>query len=298
MHRIKGLSGRYAFVAPLLALIALFYFIPAIVTIPISLTDMDRSMEWHFVGFKHFWKMLNLDDPILPKVISNTAIFLILALALTIGLSLLIALITTNINEKLGIAFRVIWLLPKATPPVVWGFLWIWSFDPTQYGLLNLVLKYVGLQPRSWLSQHPLLIVILANALLGVPYVMTILSAALKAMPQTLVEAAKIDGASEWQVVRYIKIPLLKWPLTFLTVWYTLAFLTSFQYTLLITDGGPFYASETLPLYIYHRAFKFMDFGYGARLAVLLVIFSVLVAVIYWRVFGFKRMMEPSEVEL
>ena len=290
-QRTRGRQFHWLFVLPLLALVVGFYLLPAIITVPVAFTDMDRSLRWNWVGWKNFARIAGLRDFLLPAILRNTVIYVVGGLGIAMLLSLAIAFLSTSVKPKAGAFFRALWFLPRATPTVVWGYLWISTFEPTRYGLLNSLMRTFGLPARRWLSDYPLLIVILAGAFLTVPYCMTILAAALSAIPKEYEEAARIDGATEPQIALFVKMPLLKWPLAFLTIWYTLAFLTEFEYILIITAGGPFYASTTLSLYIYEKAFKYFSIGQGAALAFVLILLCMVFIGLYWKLFGLQRSM-------
>lgn len=278
----------FLFLLPLFVLVLLFYIVPVFSTVYISLTDMGRSLRGDFVGLKNFSRMFSMEDPVIGRVLLNTPIYLLGTLAITMAGGLLLAVSTNSIGGRAGGLFRLIWFLPRATPPVVWAFLWIWAFDPTRYGLLNLVLRACGLAERSWISQQPMLIVVLANGVLGIPYTMTILSAALGNIPPEILEAARIDGAPGWQVTLKIQVPLIWWPLSFLTIWHALSLLTTFQYILMITGGGPFYASTPLALYTYSKAFRNLELGYGSALSLVLILASGLVILAFRNLLGLR----------
>ena len=279
----------YLFLLPLLLLVLLFYVIPALSTVYISATDMGRSLQGDFVGLKNFSRMFSMEDPVIGRVLLNTLLYLAGALAITIVGGLLLAIATTSLGKSAGGFFRIIWFLPRATPPVVWAFLWIWAFDPTKFGLLNMILRHIGLPEKSWMSLYPMFIVIMANGILGIPYTMTILSAALGNIPAEILEAARIDGASGWQTAMKVQVPLIWWPLSFLTIWHTLSFLTTFQYILMITGGGPFYASTPLALYTYNKAFQNMELGYGSVLALVLILLSGIIILAFRGLLGLKE---------
>lgn len=279
----------YFFILPLIILILLFYIIPAVSTFYISVTNMGRSLRGDFVGLKNFTRMFSLEDPVIGRVLLNTLLYLVGALAVTMVGGLLLANATASLGGTTGGFFRLIWFLPRATPPVVWAFLWIWAFNPTKFGLLNMIFNIIGLPGRGWISSYPMLIVILANGVLGIPYTMTILSAALGNIPSEIIEASRIDGASGWQMIIKIKIPIIWWPLSFLTIWHTLSFLTTFQYILMITGGGPFYASTPLALYTYNKAFQNMELGYGSALALVLILLSMAIILGFRQILGLKR---------
>lgn len=278
----------YLFILPLLTLALLFYAIPAVSTVFIAVTDMGRSLRGDFVGIRNFTRMFSMEDPVVGRVLLNTLVYLAGALAVTMVGGLLLSNATVSLGRRAGAFFRILWFLPRATPPVVWAFLWIWAFDPTRFGLLNLILQSAGLPTRSWLSEFPMTVVILANGVLGIPYTMTILAAALGNIPAEVLEAARIDGAREWQTTLYVKIPLIWWPLSFLTIWHTLSYLTTFQYILMITGGGPFYASTPLALYTYSKAFSGMELGYGSALALVLIVLSLVIILAFRQLLGLK----------
>jgi inositol-phosphate transport system permease protein len=279
----------YFFILPLLVLVLLFYIIPALSTFYISVTDMGRSLKGDFVRLKNFTRMFSLEDPVIGRVLLNTLVYLAGAMVITILGGLLLANATISLGQKTGGFFRLIWFLPRATPPVVWAFLWIWAFDPTNFGLLNMIFDRLGFPGRSWISLYPMFIVILANGVLGIPYTMTILAAALGNIPSEIVESSRIDGASGWQIVLKIKVPLIWWPLSFLIIWHSLSFLTTFQYVLMITGGGPFYASTPLALYTYNKAFQNMELGYGSALALVLIFLSMAIILGFRQILGLKK---------
>lgn len=286
------------FLGPTLVLVFVFYLLPVGVTTLLSLTDMDETFDWHFIGLTNFQKIIWGGDPRIPRIIVNTAIYVIFALILTVGLGLAIALITTHIREGAGIFFRAVWLLPNLTPPVVYILLWKWVFDPTHYGFLNSLLKAFDMPSRPWLIRYALPIVIPVNAFIGLSFCMIVFTSAIKSIPTDLINAAKVDGATTWQLWRHVIIPLLKWPIMFMTAWHLIAHLNSYVYTLLLTGGGPYYGSEVWALYALHKSFNYHEFGYGAAIAMLLVSASVILTLSIWKLFGFTRLMEPSRIEV
>jgi len=286
------------FLGPTLVLVFLFYFLPVLFTAGLSVTDMDETFDWHFIGLANFTKIIWGGDPRISRIITNTAVYVIFALILTVGLGLAIALITTHMREGVGIFFRAVWLLPNLTPPVVYILLWKWFFDPSRYGFLNSVLRAFGVPPKPWLTHYALPIVIPVNAFIGLSFCMITFTSAIKSIPTDIIYAAKVDGATTWQIIRYMIIPLLRWPIMFMTAWHLIAHLNSYVYILLLTDGGPYYRSEVWALYALHKSFDYYEFGYGASIAMLLVAVSVVLTLGIWKLFGFRRMMEPSRIEV
>ena len=285
------------FLSPMLILVFIFFFVPVVLTIVLSFTDMDYRFQWNFVGLQNFFDIAT--DFVIPKVLVNTLIYTFSTLALfNVGAALLISLLTTSMSERWGGFFRTLWMLPRLTPSVVYGLLWLWIFDPTEYGLMNYFRSMMGLEPQNWLYQAPMLMVIVANGFIGASMGMLIFTAAIKAIPTDYYRAALIDGASWWMITRRITLPLIKWQVLFVTAYQTLSLFTSFEYILIITDGGPVYRTEVWALYTYHMAFSNYRFGYGATLSVILVGIGVVFALLYLKLFRFETLMQRPKVEV
>ncbi|MEM2178791.1 MAG: sugar ABC transporter permease [Candidatus Methanomethylicaceae archaeon] len=218
-------------------------------------------------------------------------------------MALIISLLTTHMEERIGSAFRAIWLLPRISPSTVYALLWIWSARPEPNSLFNWALGYFGLKPINWLHIYPWFIIIIVNGFVGTSFGMIIFTAALKSIPEDYLRAGKIDGASTFQMIRYIELPLIKWPLMFVFAYQTLSLLTSYEYILLVTDGGPgYFTTEVWALYSYHQAFKqyggIVYFGYGAALISILAILGLITSIIYWKVFRMKMMIMEPKIEV
>jgi len=141
----KGNTKIFLLLAPGLILIVLFFIIPALVTTIMSFTGMDFRLKWNFIGIANFYNIIK--DYLVPRIISNTAIYLIGTLAVfNVGLSLILAIFTTSIVKKAGMFYKAIFLLPRFTPPVVYASIWMLILSPTKNGLFNgiyLFLEYI-----------------------------------------------------------------------------------------------------------------------------------------------------------
>jgi len=259
---------------------------------------MDQLFSWRFVGLTNFLKLFTLKDPLIPRIIKNTIIYIISALPLTIIGALFISLLTMRINRTASLIFRAIFFFPRLVPPVVWGFLWMWSFEGTRYGVFNSILEGFGVSPIHWFIESPMLIVICANAFLGISLATLIFTSAISSIPKDYTWAAEIDGASFWQTSRFIIIPLLKWPIMTMTAWHLMSFINSYVYIFLITGGGPYHATEVWALYGYNSAFKNYQYGYGSSVMVILVIINLILLVVLLKIFGMRRMIERSRIEV
>jgi len=287
------------FVGPFLILIILFYLIPVILTVIMSFTGMDFTLEWKFKGLANYIKLLGDKNARLVAV--NTIKYLIITLIINVGFGFFLAVTTAYFikHENTRLLFQTIWMLPRMTPAVIYALLWLWFLDPTEYGMLNTFLgKLFKLPPRDWILSGPMSVVIIANGLIGASLGMVVFSAAIKSIPETFFHAASVDGATDWDIIRYVIIPFLRWPIMFMTIWQTLSLLTSYEYILLITDGGPLNKSEVWALYSYHKAFDSYEFGYGAAISVVLVIIAVVIALIMLKLFGYDAMMNRSKTNI
>ncbi|HIC96472.1 TPA: sugar ABC transporter permease [Candidatus Bipolaricaulota bacterium] len=281
------------FLIPFFALVVSFFFIPVLLNIFLAFTDMDYKLQWELVGLRSYFKLFK--DPLIPKIMKNTAIYVSCTLAINVLFGFLLALLTTYYvkSETTGLIFRAFWMLPRMTPPVVYVLLWLWLFDPTDYGLLNMILKELfGMPPQNWLLNYPMAAVILINGMIGASFGMIIFSAAIKSIPPDYIMAAQVDGASNFGIVFKIILPLLKWPIMFVTAWQIISLLESYEYILLTTGGGPFHKTEVWSLFAYNKAFTAQQYGYGAAIAMIQVVISAIAALTVLKIFGFRRLME------
>ncbi|KPV64346.1 MAG: Trehalose/maltose transport system permease protein MalF [Candidatus Bathyarchaeota archaeon BA1] len=291
------LSSLHFFLGPCTFFVFLFCFVPIVLNALISFTSMGRTLEWEFIGIENFVRMFGGGDPLVPRIVINTIIYVAGGLPVTIGFGLLISLLSMRMMKTAGLFFRTVFFIPRVVPPVVWGFLWAWSFEGTRYGVFNQILEGFGASPVSWLTQYPMLIVILSNGFLGVSLAMLVFTSAIAGIPIDYTRAAEVDGASYWQMCRYIIIPLLKWPIAIMTIWHLMSFINSYVYIFLITGGGPYYATSVWSLYGYTSAFKEYLYGYGSSLMMVLVVVNAILFFIVWRAFGGKRLVAPTRVE-
>lgn len=282
---------------PFLILVIIFYFIPVILIAILAFTDMDSSMRWEFIGFNNFQKLFS--DPNIGLILKNTMTYVLFTLVINVFFGFILALLTTYFirRERTSLFFRTVWMLPRITPPVVYALLWIWFFDPSEYGLLNSIRSLFGLPPVSYLTTQPMLIIILANGLIGASFGMIIFSSAIKSIPKDLFYAADVDGAGHLSVIKDIILPNIRWPFMFVTIWQLLSLLTSYEYILLITDGGPVNATEVLALYSYHKAFQNFEYGYGSAISLIIVLVAFFISLLLWRIFGMGKMIRSTRIE-
>ena len=302
----RGTLGAWGFMAPTAFLVVVFFFVPAILLFILSLTDLSSSNfsePWHFIGLENYRRMFS--DRFFPKILGNTIRYVTLTLIFfNVGMALVLALLTSHIRRRAGFFFRMVWLLPRITPSVVYIVMWRRMVQQPPYGIINQVLGWLGVEYQPyWLNEQPWLFVILVNGFVGASFGMLIFSSAIESIPRDLFVAARVDGASTWQIIRDITLPLIKWPLLFVTSYQTLSLLVSFEYILLLTNGGPgLFTTEVWALTSYKRAlftyFGTNQWGYGAAWGLVLVVIAIIASVVYLRVFRFDELVQEPKIDV
>jgi inositol-phosphate transport system permease protein len=296
---VRRYAAPLVFVLPATVLIVLFFVAPAVMTLYLSLTDLStitfRQPRW--VGLGNYHSLLQ--DPFISKILLNTARYVGLTLLFNVGMGLLLAVLSSSVGDRYGNQIRAVWLLPRILPPVVYVLIWQGLTREAPYGLIS---DLFGVS-RNWITAHPWNVIILANGLVGASFGMLIFTSAIRAIPQDLFYAAAVDGATATQTVRRVVLPLLRWPILFVTAYQTLSLLTSFEYILLLTSGGPgFYTTTVWSLHAYQLAlsnyFGNVQFGLGAAMAAMLVVIGVVVSLCYLRIFNFKALVAEPKVEV
>ena len=212
-----------------------------------------------------------LQDRLFLQAMAQTLLYTVVALAIEFALGFALALLVDSLGR--GRAFvRAGLLAPMLLPPVVVAVIWRLIYNP-QFGVLNGTLRNLGIHTSAltWASgeRGALASVILVDVWEWTPFLFLLLSAGLQALPQEPLEAARMDGASPWQVFRDIVLPLLKPVMTLSILLRTMDLLRIFDQIFILTQGGPGFATETVSLYIYRTAFRFFNFGYASAMSFL-----------------------------
>jgi inositol-phosphate transport system permease protein len=263
-----------------------------------TLTDVAYT-GWHFTtqNFELLWQL-----PATMRYAINSVIYVCLTLTFNIGFGLFLALSTFYLPTKLAQTFRTIWFLPRILPPVLYVLMWQWmTWDQ---GFLSSLLVPFGVDRIDWMRHsagHAWTVLVLINGCVGASLGMILFSSSLRAIPQTQFYAAQVDGAGRWQQIRYVILPQMRWPILFITSYQTLSLLTSFEYILLSTDGGPGRQTEVWALAAYHTALSNyggnLEYGLGAAYALALVIIGIILSAIYMRFFNFRDLVAKPRIE-
>ena len=271
----------YLFVAPLIFGLIVFTYGPVLAAFGLSFTKGDYISTPQWIGLDNYTRLLNED--LFWKSLVNTLYYVVGVVPASLFLSLLLAM---AMNQKLrGIVFfRTVFFLPTITSTVAISLMWLWIYNP-EFGVLNFLLKQIGLRGPAWLSSPTWAMpaVIIMSIWRGLGYNMLIYLAGLQGIPDVFYEAAEIDGAGRFAKFRHITIPLLS-PTTFLLL--ILGMIGAFQvfeYTYVMTGGGPIYSTLTLVLHIYNNAFRNFEMGYASALAYVLFFILLLLTLIQFR---------------
>jgi multiple sugar transport system permease protein len=268
--------GTYIFLVPA-ALGVLFVLVyPVFRTLWLSLTDTEGAGEGKFVGIANYQTLVN--DPILLRTMSNVAIWTIGTMALPVLLGLIIAYVALGL--KGSAIYRMIFLMPYVLSGVAVASIWFHIFQTK--GLINQFLGGIGLEKyqQSWLLNYPqnTISMIIAATWAGTGLIVVLFTVGLQNVPLQTVEAATLDGANSWQMFRSIIWPQLK-QIRAVVIGTALAnSLRTFDIVWVMTGGGPSRSSETLGVTMYRESFLLNRYGYGASIAVLLMVLVIVVS--------------------
>ncbi|MBS4200468.1 sugar ABC transporter permease [Bacillus sp. FJAT-49732] len=239
-----------------------------------SFTDYDIIQKPTWVGFKNFTELMH--DELFWKSLYNTFYYTLFSCPLGVVVGVGIALLL-NLKVKGMAIYRTIFYLPSIVPFVASSILWLWLLDP-QFGVINALLENLGIPGPGWLVDpqwsKPALILM---GLWGVGGPMIIYLAALQDIPNDLYESADIDGATWWQKILFITIPMLTPVILFNLI---MGLIGSFQYftqAYIMTRGGPNDSTLFYALYLYNNAFSYFHMGYASAMA--WILFAIVMSV-------------------
>lgn len=271
----------YLFVAPLILGLIIFTYGPVLAAFGLSFTKGDYISTPKWIGLDNYRAIM--DDKLFWTGMRNTLYYVAGVVPAGMILSLLLAL---AMNQKLrGIVFfRSIFFLPTISSSVAISLMWLWIYNP-EFGVLNYLLSQIGIKGPAWLSSSDWAMpaVMIMAVWRGLGYNMLIYLAGLQGIPEVYYEAAAIDGAGAWAKFWNITVPLLS-PTTFMLLILSLigAFQV-FEYTYVMTQGGPVYATLTLVLHVYNNAFRNFLMGYASALAYVLFFILLGLTIIQFR---------------
>ncbi|WP_157157172.1 MULTISPECIES: sugar ABC transporter permease [unclassified Diaminobutyricimonas] len=281
----RNLGAALVFLSPWLAGFLIFTAWPIIYSGYLSLTDYDVINDPNFVGFENYVTLF--EDPKIALALTNTILFTAVQVPLYVIVSLALAVLLNQAGRSSGF-YRTVFFLPKMTPPVAVGVLFILLFNG-QNGLINMVLGWFGIDGPSWTTDpawvKPGLIIM---SLWTVGASVIILLAALRGVPAELYESARIDGANFWQQTVRITVPMISPTIFFIVVVNTIAGLQTFDeaYTAFFGSGNTTYSNDAAlfyVIYLFQQAFQFLHMGYASAMAwVLFLVIMAITAIQMW----------------
>ncbi|MGE5584377.1 MAG: carbohydrate ABC transporter permease [Bacillota bacterium] len=287
LFRVGELLESYSMIAPAYMVFLVFIFIPVAWSFYLSLFDYSILTLKHpeFAGLENFAKMFG--DSVFRVSVWNTVRYSLgtVPARLVLGLALALLLDQKNLFGKNFV--RTVYFLPVVTSMVAASIVWSLVFNASEAGLANQMVKALGFAPKGWLADSKLamLSVCVMSVWKELGYVMTIFLAGLQGVPLELYEAAAIDGATGWQKIRFITIPLLRPTTFFILVTEAIGSFQVFTQTYVMTGGGPGYSTTTLINLLYTKGFFEFDMGYASALAVTLFLGLLLLSWVMRRAF-------------
>jgi multiple sugar transport system permease protein len=272
--------AAWLLLSPALGAIFLFFALPLVAALFLSLTDFDiyalaDPHNARFVGAENYLRLLR--DPLFWKVLRNTVVFVVIGVPLTLAAALGGALLVNSKLARLRGLFRTVFFSPVVTTLVAVAVVFRYLYHP-RYGMINQFLGLIGLPAIDWLGNPAWATV--AITLLAVwrsfGYGLVIYVAGLQAIPESLYEAAQLDGAGAWRQLRDITLPLLMPTTLFVAVITTVTLFQIFAEPYVMTRGGPLYATTSITLLMYEQGFRWWNLGNAA--AVAFVLFALILA--------------------
>lgn len=282
-HTLERLDYAYGygFITPMLIGFIIFVLIPIIATFYLSFCDYSLLWGKKWCGLDNYIKIFTKDKTFISTV-KNTLEFTVLLIPTNLVLCLAIAMLLYKNIKGIGF-FRTMIFTPYVTNIVSWALVWKFMLQ-NDGGFINMLLNTFGLQGTNWLYTSNLVIpiVVLVTLLKGFGMNTIIFIGALQEVPEMYYEAASLDGATKWQQFKKITLPMIS-PTIFLIIIITMiGSLKVFSQVKVLTNGGPGTSSYVMVFYIYQKAFKMNEFGYGSALSVILFVVIMLLTLVQW----------------
>ena len=271
----------FAMIFPAYFVFSVFILIPIGFVVYYSLTNFNLYSIPEFVGAKNYLTLLKDGDFLIS--VKNTLIYTAFTLFPQLAIGLLFAIMLYR-KSKLIPFFRTAFYLPNVMSMVCMSMVWLWIYDPT-YGLLNTILKQFGFSTQQWLQDPKLALpcVIIMGIWKNCGYSMVIFLSGLTSIPDSLYEAASLDGAGFIKKFQYVTWPMLKPTTFFLLVTGIVNSFSVFEQINIMTSGGPLNRTTTIVHQIYRRGFLEFKMGYASAMSVVLLIFSIIVTMLVFK---------------
>jgi len=280
--------AAFVFLAPALGAMLIFFFLPVAASLLLSLTDFDIYAladpgNARFVGLGNYARLLY--DPVFWKALTNTFVFVVVCGPLTLLVALAASLLVNARLARAKALFRTAYFAPVVTTLVAVATVWKYLYHP-RFGLIDRLLAGLGVAPIDWLGdpRWALTAIILLSVWKNFGYDVIILVAGLNSIPESLHEAARLDGAGFWAHLRHVTLPMLVPSLFFCGVITTIGYFQIFAEPYVMTNGGgPLDATLTMVLLMYKQGFRWWNLGYAASVAFVLCVVILVVTALLGR---------------
>jgi multiple sugar transport system permease protein len=272
--------NAYVFMSPVILGLLIFTLGPIIASLFLSFTNYNLLNDPKWIGVDNYVKMYG--ERLFWQSLKVSATYSLISVPLGMMLALFLAIL---LNRKMrGIyTLRSIYYLPTVISGVGVALLWRWIFNG-QYGVLNTLLRNIGIKGPNWLlDENWALTALIITSVWGVGGTMLIFLAGLQGIPAEINEAAEIDGAGKWEQFRYITLPMISHVTFFNLVLGIIGALQVFTDAYVITGGGPNNSTLFIAVYLYRHAFQFLNFGYAAALAWVLFLIVMVLTIFVFR---------------
>ena len=276
----------YVLLAPAVILLVVFFYYPVMHSLYMSVFKWPLLGERTFIGLGNYAEML--DDAVVMTAWRFTFTWTLIITPPIFLLALLLAVLTSSQRRGTTI-FRSIYFMPTVLTSVAAGLIWKWFFGSQVNGIVNYTLTQLGVidEPIGWLGTMPyaVIAVAVAGTWLWVGLTMLLFVGAIQGIPQELYEAAEIDGASAWQSLRRVTLPLLRTTFGLALIISIIGSFMSFPEFMVMTEGGPAHKTTPILMWIYYTSFRTYRLGYGAALSFVLMAILVVLTLIQFRFF-------------
>ena len=282
-HEARMKRQLLVILLPSMLLLLAFVVYPAIYSVYLSFTNEALTgagaLRPRFVGIRNYARLLN--DAKFWNSLLVTFFFVVGSAIIGQFVLGLVSAMALGRSVKFGRIFSSMILLPNAAPEVVAGFMWISMLAGGDNATLSRIVAFFGISPSDWLNTFPLTMIIIVNTWRGIATAMILLMAGLSTIPKEIYEAARMDGATSTQMFRRITLPLMMPTILLYMLISAVSTIAVFGMVYALTRGGPGGATELVSIYIYNQSFTAYQLGYGAAVAVVVLLISVLIGIGY-----------------
>ncbi|MFJ9174432.1 carbohydrate ABC transporter permease [Streptomyces sp. NPDC102360] len=285
-HRWRERGALSLLLGPSVLLIAVFVIAPAAYGLYLGLTDTQLTgwgaRDPQFVGLDNFRDLLGSKDFLASLGRTGEFVLWSAIIGQTVLGMLAALLLRAKWLRGKGV-FGALILLPMVVPEVVASLTWASVLSSDGDGTLNRLLGLFGSGAAAPLQDHPMLSVIIINVWRGIAFAMIMFQAALEDVPDELIEASRVDGASPLQVFRHVTLPLIRGPVFLYLLLTTITTVGVFGLVFFLTQGGPGQETQLASIYIFQRAFKYSQIGLGSAASVILLVLLMILGLTYAR---------------